>query len=119
MIVSLVGRERGRFAFIASAYDFSAVVDSRPIYKNRKLVPSNYAEMAGKEVFLYYHASAGAWAISAMMGSNLPIAFAKSTVLKPSDIKSPWYIRAEVGYALDTQLELIIGWLLSFIFTVQ
>ena len=39
LVVSMTGRDKGKYAFICGTYDYAADVRDRPVYKHRKVAP--------------------------------------------------------------------------------
>jgi hypothetical protein len=95
-------------------YDFDATVNSHPIYKSRKHVPANYSEHPGKDIYLYYHEVAQAWAIACEFGELDVFAFVNDTAKSPEAVKSTWYVRADAGYMLDPAVSVMLSKLCNF-----
>ena len=109
MLVSLSGREQGKFAFLCGTYEFAAVVNSRPIYKSRKTVPVNYGDIVGKEVLLYFNELALAWVLAVDMGSLNVLGFSFSEEMDILKINTPWSIKSDSGFTLDANVRLEAG----------
>ena len=106
--MSIVGCEKSTY-FLAGSYFFAALVNSKPVFKSRKIVPSGFGELSGKDLYLYYNELSLAWVVSTAFGGTDVLAFCVDESHNVLSLRSPWYVKSGNGFALNNKMSVDSG----------
>ena len=95
----VLGR-RGFADFINGQYAEQSGIyfDGRAVFKRTYTTEAGYSQPTSKDLFLFFHAENGAWAISHHMGARGIVAFTNSRADRPSDIRGVWKVTTRDGH---------------------
>lgn len=95
----ILGR-RGFADFINGQYveQDGTFYDSHAVFKRTYTTDDGYAQPTSKDLFLFFHAENGAWAISHYMGARGIVSYVNSRADRPSDIRGVWKVTTRDGH---------------------
>jgi hypothetical protein len=72
--------------------------DGHAVFKRTYTTEAGYSQPTSKDLFMFFHAENGAWAISHHMGSRGIVAYTNSRADRPSDIRGVWKVTTRDGH---------------------